>query len=256
MSVMLLILAAFLIPNRWKNCLFPGCVILAVYIIFCFFFKPQMESSAITQQGLYLGICLLSCAAFIYSREQSERKHFAAEQLLEFMAITDRLTGIYNRGRFEFVLNAWIKNMRHDPFCLLLFDIDDFKKVNDRFGHNAGDKVLIETTKVVTATIRDEDIFARWGGEEFVVLFGSINIDMATELAERVRKAVEANECGAAGKITITIGAAQYCREESVTEFVNRADAKMYEAKDAGKNKVFIDTQTVKPESTTADLSL
>ena len=154
------------------------------------------------------------------------------------MSITDRLTGIFNRGRFEYVLGLWIRNMRHDPFCLLLFDIDDFKKVNDRFGHNAGDQVLLGTASVVTANIRDDDIFARWGGEEFVVLFGGTPIERATELAERLRIAIGNNYCGDAGSVTVSIGVAQYRRTEPILDFINRADAMMYEAKKAGKNRV------------------
>jgi diguanylate cyclase (GGDEF)-like protein len=160
------------------------------------------------------------------------------------MTITDWLTGIYNRRRFEHILGLWIKNRRHDPFCLLLFDIDNFKKVNDTLGHNAGDEVLIKTAAAVSSKIRDDDIFARWGGEEFVVLFSRINIDMGIELAERLRKAVENNPCGDAGKVTVSIGVVQYHRgennenNENLEDFVMRADEKMYEAKKAGKNRV------------------
>jgi diguanylate cyclase (GGDEF)-like protein len=241
MSILVLILAVFLIPNRWKNCLFASFFIATIYLIFCSVFQGQDDSPSVLQQGLHLGICLVSCAIFIYGKASSERKHFAAEKLLELMSITDWLTGIYNRRRFEYVLGLWIKNMRHDPFCLLLFDIDDFKKVNDTFGHKAGDEVLIKTVETVSSKIRDDDIFARWGGEEFVILFGGINIDMGKELAERLRKAVENNPCGEAGKITISIGVVQYDRSdsnESLENFVKRVDEKMYEAKKAGKNKV------------------
>jgi diguanylate cyclase (GGDEF)-like protein len=158
------------------------------------------------------------------------------------MSITDRLTGIYNRGRFEYILDLWIRNMRHDPFCLLLYDIDDFKKVNDHMGHAVGDQVLVETSKIISASIRDDDIFARWGGEEFVILFSGTKIERAAELAERLRKAVESNPCGEAGKITISIGVVEYRRGEpageTIPDFFKRVDAKMYEAKQSGKNRV------------------
>jgi len=244
MSILILILAVFLIPNRWKNCLFASLIIIICYLIFCSVFLDHIDSPSLFQQGSYLGICFVCCAIFIYGRENSERKHFAAEKLLEFTAITDWLTGIYNRRRFEHVLGHWIKNKRHDPFCLVLFDIDNFKKVNDTFGHKAGDEVLVKTTEIVSSKIRDDDIFARWGGEEFVVLFGGINIDMGRELSERLRKAVENNPCGEAGTITISIGVVQYHRgennenTESLENLVYRVDEKMYEAKKAGKNRV------------------
>jgi diguanylate cyclase (GGDEF)-like protein len=247
MSVLILIMAVFLIPNRWKNCFFAGLFILTFYLIFCSVFLEQVdkiESPSLFQEGLNLGICFISCSIFIYGREISERRHFAAEKLLEFMTITDWLTGIYNRRRLEHILALWIKNMRHDPFCLVFFDIDDFKKVNDTFGHRTGDEVLVKTTAAVSSKIRDDDIFARWGGEEFVVLFNGVNVDIGKELAERLRKAVENNPCGEAGKVTISIGVVQYHRssgnekDESIESFVSRADEKMYEAKKAGKNRI------------------
>jgi len=247
MAVLILILTVFLIPNRWKNSLFAGLFIIACYLIFCFLFLGRTDSPSLPQQGLYLGICLVSCAIFIYGRENSERRHFAAEKLLELITITDWLTGIHNRRHFERILGLWIKNRRHDPFCLLFFDIDDFKNVNDTYGHKTGDDVLVKTTSVISSRIRDEDIFARWGGEEFVVLFTGININKGRELAERLRKAVEDNPLGEAGKVTISIGVVQYRRgengegNESIEDFVTRADEKMYDAKRAGKNRVAVE---------------
>jgi diguanylate cyclase (GGDEF)-like protein len=101
--------------------------------------------------------------------------------------------------------------------------------------------VLAGTTSVVSANIRDDDIFARWGGEEFVVLFGITGIERAAELAERLRIAIENNHCGPAGKITVSIGVVQYRRGEMQTDFVKRVDEKMYEAKRAGKNRIAVD---------------
>ena len=237
-TVKLLILGTFLIPNKWKNCLIAACIMLISYIVFCALFIKPTTSPYLVQQGIYFGLCIIPCAIFIFGREGSERKHFASEQRLEFLSMTDRLTGIYNRSRFDYILNLWIKNMRHDPFCLLLFDIDKFKMVNDRFGHNVGDQVLVKMTEIVSANIRDNDIFARWGGEEFVVLFGNTSIKRATELAERLRKAVKAHSYGEAGQITISIGVAKYHRGETSLDLVDRADGKMYEAKKAGRDLV------------------
>ena len=238
MTMMLFILTVFLIPNIWKNCLFAGCAIWVLYIAFCLFFGHPDERPPLIQRAIYLGISLASCAIFLYGRENYRRKQFATEKLLEYMCITDRLTGIYNRGRFEHVLNLWIKNMRHDPFCLLLFDIDNFKRVNDSFGHTVGDQVLLGTTSLVTAHIRDDDVFARWGGEEFVILFGNTTLEQAAEMAERLRKAVENNSFEEAGSITISVGVIQYRRGETVSDFVKRVDEKMYQAKQVGKNLV------------------
>ena len=250
MSVMIFILTAFLIPNLWKNCLISALIIWGGYIAYSAINGNPEDMPPLGQRAIYLGICLVACAIFLYGRESSRRKQYATEKHLEFMSITDRLTGIYNRGRFEYILGLWIKNMRHDPFCLLLFDIDNFKKVNDSFGHSAGDQVLVSTSEIITAHIRDSDIFARWGGEEFVVLFSNTDIERAADLAERLRRAVENNNCGEAGKITISIGVAKYQRTETILTFINRADEKMYEAKKAGKNRVIVEDTLAAAQNT------
>jgi len=239
---MLFTLAVFHIHCKWKISIFAGCSIIIIYILFCAVLLESSGPPSIAQRGICLGICLASCAIFLYEKETSKRKNYATEQLLKILSFTDKLTGIYNRCRFEYLLGLWIKNMRHDPFCVLFIDLDNFKRVNDIHGHYVGDQVLIETTEVITANIRDDDIFARWGGEEFVVLYASTTLERATEFAERLRKAVEAHVTGEAGNITISIGVAKYRRGESLTDFVGRADAKMYEAKQAGKNRVVAET--------------
>ena len=238
MTMMLFIMAAFLIPNIWRNCLTIACVVLASYIIFCANNVYAAGTTSLIMRSIYLTICLVSCAIFLYGREASRRGQFAAERLLEYLSITDKLTSAYNRSHFEQVLGTWMKNNRHNPISLLLIDIDDFKKVNDRFGHTVGDQVLVGITEVISAHIRDEDIFARWGGEEFVVLFGSTDVEKAAELAERLRRVVEINPWAGVGKITISIGVAEYQGDETIVDFVNKADKKMYEAKRAGKNRV------------------
>lgn len=238
MAMILLIISAFFIPNRWKNCILVALIMLVAYTVFCTAFRTSMVSPSLLQQVIYLGICLITCSIFIYGRESSRRKQFVAEKLLEYVSTTDKLTGIYNRGHFEHILGAWIKNKRHNPLCLLFFDIDNFKSVNDRFGHHIGDMVLTLITEAVSAVIRDDDIFARWGGEEFVILFGSIDIKKAMELAERARKAVEEKQYGNAQTVTISIGVVQHREGESAVDFIKRADEKMYQAKKAGKNQV------------------
>jgi diguanylate cyclase (GGDEF)-like protein len=242
MTIMLFIFMVFIIPNKWNYSFAANFLILVGYILFSVFYKNSEGLPTLAQRGIYFGITFILCGLSSFSRERSRRKQFAAEKMLEQMSITDRLTGIFNRVRFESVLGHWIKNMRHEPFCLLLLDIDDFKKVNDRFGHTEGDRVLVETTQTISANIRDDDIFARWGGEEFVILLGGITLKKAAERAECLRKAVEANPSGKAQRVTISIGGVQYRKNETIAEVVNRADAKMYEAKKAGKNCVMVDT--------------
>ena len=238
MTAMLFIMAIFLIPNVWKNSIIGGGVIFAGYMIFRVHSPSPVERSTFIMHGIYLLICLVCCAIFLFGREASRRKQFAAEKRMEYLSITDSLTGIYNRGRFEHVLGLWIKNTRRAPLSMILFDIDNFKAINDRFGHTMGDQVLLGITEIVSAHIRDQDMLARWGGEEFVILFSNTHLEKASELAERLRRMVEITPFATVGKVTISIGAAESRQGETFTEFVSRADAKMYEAKRSGKNRV------------------
>ena len=255
MSMILLLLSVFLIPNRWKNCLIIGGIIVIVYVGFCMIFLDSEPISSLGRRGIYLIITHGFCSVFLFGRARSERRHFASRQYMEYVTITDRLTGIYNRGRFEYILGLWIKNMRHDPFCLILFDIDNFKNVNDTHGHSIGDEVLIGLSEVVTSSIRDDDVFARWGGEEFVILFGETPLERAKELAERIRRSVaNKHHKSLEEPVTISLGVVQYRRGESIIDLVNRADGKMYEAKQAGRNRVAAETPQDTSQETPAGI--
>ena len=160
-------------------------------------------------------------------------------------ALRDGLTATFNRRYFVDRLHAEIRfAVRHDKSLALLFvDIDHFKKINDVYGHVAGDEVLAGVARVMTATIRAEDVLARYGGEEFSVICREIDRDGARALGERLRAAVEAQRFEHAGKVipvTISVGAAVERKIDDAHAFIAAADAAMYEAKRAGRNRVCI----------------
>ena len=121
---------------------------------------------------------------------------------------------------------------------LLLLDIDDFKKVNDTYGHLAGDAVLQSLGDLLLKTLRRNDIVARYGGEEFVVIIPYENQKRAAGVAEKLRQNIEAMQFSDIPSITVSIGCATYYLGESVESFLLRADNAMYEAKKCGKNMV------------------
>ena len=234
MAVMLFLLAIFLVPNKWKNSFSAGCLALALYIIYSLAFPVSGETTSLIRRSIYLFVCFLTCAIFLYHLEAHKRRYYAEEKLLEFMSMTDRLTGIYNQTRFEHILGLWVKNMRHDPFSLLFFDIDNFKEINERYGHSTGDETLMDLAGIISANIRDNDIFARREDNVFAILLDSAPLHRASEAAERMRKAVE--KSGEERKITVSIGVVQYKRPESITDLMNRALEILKEAKAAGGN--------------------
>ena len=130
---------------------------------------------------------------------------------------------------------------RHErqAFSILLLDIDFFKKINDNFGHPVGDEVLKLLCLKAKTLLRISDTLARWGGEEFVVLLPTADIDSATILAERMRAEIAKNSYNNHA-ITISIGAAEYRRGESQAMLLERLDRALYEAKKTGRNKVVV----------------
>lgn len=126
--------------------------------------------------------------------------------------------------------------------CML--DIDHFKRVNDTFGHTVGDTVLAEFAKLLMDGLREYDIVCRYGGEEFLAILPGTNLETAKQVVERIRENVASNtveDNGVSVSVTVSIGVAEYQVDETVDEFVNRADRKLYEAKESGRNCVVAD---------------
>ena len=160
-------------------------------------------------------------------------------------AVRDGLTRIYNKKYFLDALRkefAWC--VRHQvPLSLVLFDIDHFKKVNDTYGHPAGDHVLQRVAERVSATIRTEDVFARYGGEEFALMLREASEEQAITCAERCRKAVTASDFVFAGtplRVTISLGVAvlQQGDYSQAEDLIAAADRYLYRAKNGGRNRV------------------
>jgi len=121
-----------------------------------------------------------------------------------------------------------------------MYDIDRFKKINDEFGHNSGDIVLKELTKLVKGNIRETDYLFRWGGEEFIIILFQTKLSEAVEVAEKLRKIIENFHFSVEGlnKVTVSFGVTEYKTGQSVDDLVNNADQLLYEAKRAGRNQV------------------
>jgi len=161
------------------------------------------------------------------------------------MATTDSLTGLHNRRGFDLALIETIENSqrRNDVFCLLIIDIDHFKKVNDKHGHLVGDKVLVGISKILQKQMRGKDYLSRFGGEEFAILLKETPITGAFTVAENLRKVVEKLRLKhvKTGKqleqVTISIGVAGYRKQEDVKAYLQRCDKALYRAKSLGRNR-------------------
>lgn len=162
-----------------------------------------------------------------------------------FLSLRDSLTGLFNRGYFFESLHQAMEQLKRngEPFAVCIADLDDFKKINDRYGHPMGDMVLQSVAKVLMRTCRPYDTAARYGGEEFIILLRNVSKNGASTIAERLRKAVMDLEFttndGLIG-VTITMGVVSVTKPRDISAIIREADEALYEGKNKGKNQVRI----------------
>ena len=158
----------------------------------------------------------------------------------ETLASTDSLTGLYNRYKFsELYLTSYTTMVqRHNDMSLIILDIDFFKKVNDIYGHNTGDVVLVQVAHTLLKTLRNIDIVCRWGGEEFLILIPTASLTNASILAEKLRVNIEELQIDGVSTVTISLGVSQVREGEDMQDAIDRADKALYLAKDSGRNCV------------------
>ena len=162
---------------------------------------------------------------------------------LEEDATIDSLTGAFNRAKFEKFFDYEIEKaqMRRNVLSMIMLDIDHFKLVNDTYGHHVGDEVLKGMSALIAKNLKRVDIFARWGGEEFVILLPGTTLKGAKSLAEKLRELIEVSDFSVAGKLTASFGIGVHGEQESKKEFFERVDKNLYEAKKTGRNRVISD---------------
>jgi diguanylate cyclase (GGDEF)-like protein len=173
-----------------------------------------------------------------YRGMNREMKH--KNKQLERLAITDQLTQVYNRLKLDEVLGYELARAKRDknPMSVTLLDIDKFKLVNDNFGHQVGDNVLIKVSKLLLSHIRKTDILGRWGGEEFLILFPNTSLENATKQADKLRLLVAETDFGLGQPITISLGVASCGDANCERIIVEHADQALYRAKHNGRNRV------------------
>jgi two-component system, cell cycle response regulator len=202
----------------------------------------QVEGEQRFSRSFLAGIADCLAAALGKARDHSR---------LRELALRDGMTGLFNRRAFEELLVVEGERRGTDPLALLLIDIDNFKSINDRFGHPVGDQVIVAVARAISEECRGGDLAARYGGEEFAVLLPGAGVANATGVAERIR--------GRIASITLNFGCADLVitgsfgvacrldRQEGISELVNHADRALYAAKRTGKNRVFVHDPAAAP---------
>jgi len=207
----------------------------------------RVAAGDFTQRVDFMGEFSEAFNSMVVALDEARAKLEASNALLEAqkvqlekLATTDALTDAFNRRKFNELTLAELERVRRygRPLSLFILDIDHFKRVNDTYGHEAGDQVLVTLAGLLRAGIRATDSLARWGGEEFVVLSPGVTADGEAHLAERLRAAAAAHDHASVGTVTASFGVAEHSPGETPDELFARADRALYRAKDGGRNRV------------------
>lgn len=239
-SLMVITLAIYVLPNK----IVISQIISAILSILFFLFPAQMiigfGKYDLYKIIAYQIILLIYCNINAHLSNSYKRKQFEAGREIMALTIIDTLTGIYNRAKFDKDLNWWVDySGEYDkPLSLIFFDIDDFKRVNDSYGHLTGDNVINNIVDIIKKTIRKTDIFARWGGEEFVILLPDTDIRQTAEIAERMRICIRNNIYNKAKNITCSFGIATLEKGDTAFSLLRKADILLLQAKNGGKDRV------------------
>ena len=185
--------------------------------------------------------CVIAICMMHYLMQNAYLEQYTTKNMLQKMALLDQLTEVDNRNRLREICRPSTSEFSFSSdmdVSVLLMDIDYFKQVNDKLGHEAGDKVLVHLAKQLKACVRAADYIIRWGGEEFLILMPGCGTERAVAIAEEIRKKTEASDNGVC-KITISVGVAAY-KGGDYHEVIKNADEAMYQAKRNGRNQVVL----------------
>lgn len=207
--------------------------------------QPYSGLNDLSLDQLYLSsFVVITLLVFVNRLKDRLRESEVTAERMKRLAHTDPLTGLYNRRHIEELLEGEMERCRRYglPLSVIIFDVDDFKRINDDHGHDAGDAALIEISRLVTPRLRESDRFGRWGGEEFLIVAPETPPEAAQRLAGRLRLAIEEHDFGAAGRVSASFGITMLHPDDSKTRLVKRADVAVYRSKTGGKNRTEVET--------------
>ncbi len=207
--------------------------------------KPVMREAVPSYVPVTFFLAALVTLVLGHQINKQELEHI--NRALSRQASMDGLTGVFNRQKFESELETQLdiyRQYRH-PFSIIMFDVDKFKSINDDFGHLAGDQVLKEVAERVGCMLRNGDVFARWGGEEFAVLLPETDCRGAGDLAEKLRLLLEESSFSIERSVTASFGVAEVRENDDEASLTDRADRAMMLAKQQGRNRVCILTAEI-----------
>jgi diguanylate cyclase (GGDEF)-like protein len=239
-SIMALTLAIYIVPNRISNSRIISVFLGLSFFIFYARTIDGMDISLFLKILSYYLIIIIYCNIGTYLTNYYKRKQYLDGKELRRVSVTDTMTGIYNRAKFNEELYQWIDqcNNKEKNLSLAIFDIDNFKRINDDYGHLIGDGVIQNIVTVINRTLENTDIFARWGGDEFALLYTNKDIHQAKELTKQMQECIQKIKYEKVENITCSFGLVQLSKNETAESLLQRADTLLYKAKNSGKNAI------------------
>lgn len=229
------------VPSIIGTIMLDTAVILLSYYVPCTLEKMTEVNQFATMLCSYVIVSIATAVILcmlIHQYVEQREQLFIISKKWEYAANRDALTGVYNRRYLIDTLNDWM-NTEDKHFLAVLIDIDDFKKINDTYGHVYGDMVLEELSNIMKSEIKGKGIVARYGGEEFMLLFENADIELVKNSLEAIKEGLIAYSRSSRNiTITFSAGIEEYHAEKKIDELFHGADTKLYMAKNSGKNKI------------------
>ncbi len=239
MGLFSIVLVVFMIPNRWVNKVLVATVISVAFFVVMGVARSDINGNDFLAGVVYALLVLALRAVSTYKNEAQRRLLYLNGRQLEILSKTDSMTGLYNRETLSTDLAQRIRQVDScgDDFGIVLFDIDDFKSINDTYGHLMGDAVLLEIVRMVQQQLTDDCPMYRWGGEEFIIIFPDCSHYNCVDISDKLCRGIDnliINEV----RVTCSFGIACYQPKDTIQSMLARADNNLYAAKSSGKNCV------------------
>ena len=240
LAIITLIIVFFNVIRYWIHALVISLLLGCGFIAISLHRPEDIPVSGLSAVIVYILIIIILSSISAYRIQLHKRSQFVDRRNLELMSEIDHLTDIYNKGKFDLELTRWIELTERygDDLSLIMFDLDDLKRINDQYGHLVGDAVLMELASLVNSRLRASDIFARWGGDEFIILLPHTAVEQAVNMAERLRELMASHRFNQVGKLSCSFGVAEHETGGSSNTLLKKVDEMLYQAKRQGKNLV------------------
>jgi len=240
MGAIVLIIIIFVIPNRWANILYIVLAGSVGFFVCALIFVRPININELAAAAAYISVTIFLCAISARNSERHQLNEFMARNELERISMTDYLTDTANRLKMSQEAERWISfcSGHSQPLSLVFSDVDNLKLINDRYGHAAGDIVLSNLARLIQNQLRNSDILARWGGDEFIILLPNVSLDNAIALAKRIERSVRESLIIENDRVTCSFGVVEMKDSSTFETLVREADSLMYEAKNHRKDVV------------------